>query len=110
MSRAPNAVTTMLVVAAMIVASPRASRAQQQTPDPRMLLNLDLFTAQSGKADASGSHDSMFEQLRTLRAMGYLNGNRQVSPAASPASTTNGPSSDRDNGTPSNTLDLGGRQ
>ncbi len=108
MSRLPNAVKAMLVAAAIILASTRAPRAQEPTPDPRLLLNLDLFTAQSSAADASNGGDSMLEQIRTLRAMGYLNGKPQGSTVGRPLNTGHRPPSNRDS--PSNTLDFGEQQ
>ena len=55
-------------------------------PDVRMLLNLDLFTAQPN-APASGDDDSTLHQIQALRAMGYLDGAGKGSPKA-PLSTT----------------------
>jgi hypothetical protein len=76
MTHGRNLITTMLLAAAIILTSSRASDAQDQSPSPRMLLNLDLFTAPpsdkpSGPANAASP--STLEQLRALRAMGYLN-------------------------------------
>jgi len=68
----------MLLTAAIIIIGTRAADAQEQTPNPRMLLNLDLFAAHSGgnravnNQAASATDDSMLQQLQTLRAMGYL--------------------------------------
>lgn len=75
MTRGRNLLTTMLLAATIILISSRVSEAQDQTPTPRMLLNLDLFAAQPGgrqRGQATGDGDSMLEQLRALRAMGYL--------------------------------------
>ena len=75
MTRGRSLITNTLLAATIIVLSSRASFAQEKTPSPRMLLNLDLFTAPAGaegQAQAPGGDDSMLEQLRTLRAMGYL--------------------------------------
>ena len=74
MTSGRNVIATMLLAATIILISSRASEAQDQTPSPRMLLNLDLFTAQAGsnqRGQATGG-DSMLEQIRALRAMGYL--------------------------------------
>lgn len=72
MARGPNLIRTMILAAALILTGSRAD-AQDQSPSPRMLLNLDLFTPQSNpRAQASQGNDSMLEQLRTLRSMGYL--------------------------------------
>ena len=70
----------MLLTAAIMIIGTRAVDAQEQTPNPRMLLNLDLFAAHSGgnqpvnnpAAPATATDDSMLQQLQTLRAMGYL--------------------------------------
>jgi len=75
MTRGRSLVTTMLLAATIIVVSTRAAEAQEQTPNPRMLLNLDLFAAPTDdqqRGSATGASDSMLEQLRALRAMGYL--------------------------------------
>ena len=78
MKSGPRLITTMLLTAAMIIIGTRAVEAQEQTPNPRMLLNLDLFAAHSGGNKAvnnpapSTNDDSMLQQLQTLRAMGYL--------------------------------------
>ena len=75
MIRGRNLTTTMLLAASIILIGSRGSEAQDQTPSPRMLLNLDLFTAQTDggqPSQNSGGGDSMLEQLRSLRAMGYL--------------------------------------
>jgi hypothetical protein len=80
MTRGPSLITTMLLTAAIIINGSRAVDAQEQTPNPRMLLNLDLFAAHSGgnravnnpAGPATATDDSMLQQLQTLRAMGYL--------------------------------------
>jgi hypothetical protein len=70
-----NLITTILLAVTIIALSSRMSKAQDQTPSPRMLLNLDLFTAPPG-SDRSGQgadgSESTLEQLRALRSMGYL--------------------------------------
>ncbi|HKD65628.1 MAG TPA: hypothetical protein VKB84_02220 [Candidatus Binataceae bacterium] len=60
---------TMALAAAFVPLRVRASWAEH-APDPRMLLDLDLFAQNSN----DNSQTSMLEQIRTLRAMGYLNG------------------------------------
>ncbi|MBE3603140.1 hypothetical protein IMX07_05835 [bacterium] len=61
----------------------------QAPPDPQMLLNLDLFAASGGDSGASeqsaGRPESLVEQIRTLRALGFLGGRRNYG-AASDAS------------------------
>ena len=76
MTRGRNLITTILFAATILLISSRAARAQDQTPSPRMLLNLDLFTAPSNSkkpGPAADDSDSTLQQLRALRAMGYLN-------------------------------------
>ena len=107
MGRLRDALAIALAAAAIILLAAGAPHAQDQTPEPRMLLNLDLFTAQSDKPDASGGSDSMFERIRALRAMGYLDGNPQAAPAATPAGGGGDIRPSQDRATPSNTLDLG---
>jgi hypothetical protein len=77
MTHGRSLITTMFLAATIVFIGSGASDAQDQSPSPRMLLNLDLFTAPpgdkpSGPANAAGA--STLEQLRALRAMGYLNG------------------------------------
>jgi hypothetical protein len=52
----------------------------QAPPDPQMLLNLDLFAASGGGSGANeqsaGRPESLVEQIRTLRALGFLGGRR----------------------------------
>lgn len=81
MPRGRNLITTMSVAAAIVLLAARAPGAQEQPPDPRMLLNLDLFASPSGGNSAGpAAHGSMLEQIRTLTAMGYLSGNSQGGP------------------------------
>jgi hypothetical protein len=72
MTRGCNLIATMLLAAAIILVGSGASEAQDETPTPQMLLNLDLFTPQSGNHPQGQAGDSMLQQLRALRAMGYL--------------------------------------
>jgi hypothetical protein len=85
-----NLITTMSLAAAIIVLGVRASGAQERAPDPRMLLNLDLFTAPAnGDSTGHGGGSSMLEQIRALRAMGYLSGHGAAAPLpANPAMAT----------------------
>ena len=74
----------MFFAAAFTLLGVRASWAQEGLPDPRMLLNLDLFASASNQnAPADGASYSMLDQIQTLRAMGYLNG--RTMPAPQPA-------------------------
>jgi hypothetical protein len=79
-----NLLGTMFFAAAITLLGVRASWAQEGAPDPRMLLNLDLFASASNQtAPADGASYSMLDQIQTLRAMGYLNG--RPMPAPQPA-------------------------
>jgi hypothetical protein len=60
-----------MLLAGAISLGPRLSWAQL-APDPRMLLDLDLFASNSN-GEAGADQNSMLEQIQTLRAMGYLN-------------------------------------
>ena len=72
----------MVLAAAIVPFGVRESWAQSHAPDPRMLLDLDLF-APNPNAESGPEQDSMLERIRTLRAMGYLN--RDVSMPQQPA-------------------------
>jgi len=68
---------------ALVTGSTRIGAQEQPSPAPpdlRMLLNLDLFRPHSSDAgnDAAGqgSNNSMLDQIRALKAMGYLRGNQ----------------------------------
>ena len=66
-------ITTILLAATIMLLSGRRSEAQDQAPSPRMLLNLDLFTApKRNDGSSAGGGESTLEQLRALRSMGYL--------------------------------------
>lgn len=67
----------MVLAAAIFPLGVRASWAHDGAPDPRMLLNLDLF---SRGADTDSGNGSMLEQIRTLQAMGYLGGANPPAP------------------------------
>jgi hypothetical protein len=67
----------MVLAAAIFLLGTRVSWAHDGAPDPRMLLNLDLFTQ---------GQNSMLEQIRTLQAMGYLSG--PSAPAPQPTYTS----------------------
>jgi len=75
MTRGRSLITTILLAATILLIYSRASQAQDQTPPPRMLLNLDLFTAPPDSkkpGQAADGNDSTLQQLRALRSMGYL--------------------------------------
>ena len=81
-ARAPSLMAGALMFAAIFISSARRSDAQEQPPNLRMLLNLDLFEKQRG-TDASsddpnndsGDH-SMMDQIQTLDSLGYFGGPR----------------------------------
>lgn len=72
-----------LAAAALMTGSVKAGaqeRPPAAPPDLRMLLNLDLFRPHAGDANGGGgsgaaSNGSMVDQIRALKAMGYLGGN-----------------------------------
>jgi hypothetical protein len=75
MTHGRSLITTIFLAATILLISSRTSRAQDQTPPPRMLLNLDLFTAPPDSkkpGQAPGGGESTLQQLRALRSMGYL--------------------------------------
>ena len=75
MTRGRNLITSILVAATILFVGSAASETPDDAPSPRMLLNLDLFTAPPpGSAGAPGPDDgdSTIDQLRALSAMGYL--------------------------------------
>jgi hypothetical protein len=82
MRRGLNLLMTMVFAAAMILAEVRGSLADERAPDPKMLMNLDLFAARSNpnSVGQAASSDSMLSQIRALRAMGYLNGHAPAGP------------------------------
>jgi hypothetical protein len=95
MTRGRNLITTILIAATIIFMSSRASEAQEQSPSPRMLLNLDLFTAQPGGHQPGPANDdtgSTLEQLRALRSMGYLSADGPLPDADDPDQPAGAPS------------------
>jgi hypothetical protein len=81
-------VTTIALAVSIMSLGVKSVLAQPGSqPDVRMLLNLDLFTAQPN-APASGDDDSTLHQIQALRAMGHLDGVGNGSPKR-PLSTTN---------------------
>lgn len=70
-------VAAIMLIASMVVCG--ASAQEDSPPDLRMLMNLDLFEPRSngtqaapGPGGAASPDDSLFSQIRTLNAMGYL--------------------------------------
>ena len=85
---------TCSVIAALALGQAPAARAQDEAPDLRMLLNLDLFgrsqeeRAPDQRADPQASAaPSMLDQIQMLRAMGYLGAQRTAAQLTDPAST-----------------------
>jgi hypothetical protein len=76
----------MVLAAAIFPLGTRVSWANEHAPDPRMLLDLDLFAPNSG-GGPQNEDSSMLQQIRTLQAMGYLGG----SYAPNPQPVYNGP-------------------
>jgi hypothetical protein len=75
-----------LAAAALVTRSTRTGAQEQPSPAPpdlRMLLNLDLFRPHPSDAGndtaGQGSNDSMLDQIRALKAMGYLRGKQENS-------------------------------
>jgi len=84
---------TLTFAGTLLVSRAIAARAQSDPPDLKMLLNLDLYGGSQAKgssaAGAPGEQaPSMLDQIRTLRAMGYLKGEKQKSAAAADAGGT----------------------
>jgi hypothetical protein len=114
-----------LAAAALVTGSAKAGAQERPAPAPpdlRMLLNLDLFRQHAGDADGGGSGEpsdgSMVDQIRALKAMGYLGGNRNNAQAAGGETDAAGarvaapnPSSveTRDSGDSGNAGDYGGQ-
>lgn len=80
-----------LAAAALVVGSNKAGAQEQPSPTPpdlRMLLNLDLFKPQPSDAGNGApeqrSNASMLDQIRALKAMGYLRANPQANPQTNP--------------------------
>jgi hypothetical protein len=101
---------TLAMVAAIALGWTARADAQDQPPDLRILLNLDLFGRTQEAGASSGSQPapgpSMLEQIRTLRAMGYLGGAKKTESAAVSAgpqpegNTPSAPDQSNDEGTP----------
>jgi len=72
MRRGRNLFTAMVLAAAIFPFGVRVSWAQNHAPDPRMLADLDLF-APNSNGEPGPDQNSMLDQIRTLRAMAYLN-------------------------------------
>jgi hypothetical protein len=105
------------------VTRPAAGVAQEPPPDPRMLLNLDLFAGDRSSNHPAGPDDSFIDQIRTLSAMGLIGGaaghhQPPLPPAAGPNDETDSsppsPSSsdygDRDNENAGDNSDHGDRE
>jgi hypothetical protein len=76
--RGRRIVAGVLLLAALTFTGIRQVRAQGQPPDLQMLLNLDLFSSPgSDHSQAAAPGDSMLDQIRALRQMGYLGENAE---------------------------------
>jgi hypothetical protein len=93
MRSGPSLIAVTVFCTVFILISVRPARAQDaDPPDIRMLLNLDLFRSQpqtpAGPQGAnSESNDSTLDQIRTLKALGYL-GNGDSAGATDSVSVT----------------------
>ena len=83
--RSRNALMT-LTFATLFFAAPSAAQAQDPPPDLHMLLNMDLFQSQQdASAQAAGpGGTSMMDQIRSLNALGYLNGGKAAAQPPAP--------------------------
>jgi hypothetical protein len=88
-----------LAAAALMTGSAKAGaqeRPPAAPPDLRMLLNLDLFRphaddgANGGGGPGAASNGSMVDQIRALKAMGYLGGNHNNAQTAGGTSEATG--------------------
>ena len=90
-ARVPRLMAGALMFAAVFVSGAIRSDAQEQPPNLRMLLNLDLFEKQPGGDVAtndpnSGSNDhSMIDQIQTLDSLGYFGGGSRPAAATGDA-------------------------
>jgi hypothetical protein len=101
-------ILVMTIASMLLVGKGRPVAAQEKAPDLRMLLNLDLFDAQSADssavaptdADSAGMGLSMLDQIRALNAMGYLGDTPGAQPPVmlAPAGGGGVPPNPRDDG------------
>ena len=80
MRRTRNAIAVTFLLSALAIGGSRAVAQDAPPPDPRMLLNLDLFAPRPDGSRIGAGGQSLFEQIRTLRAMGYLHKNGEADP------------------------------
>jgi hypothetical protein len=87
-----------LAAAALVMGSSKPGAQEQPSPTPpdlRMLLNLDLFKPQPSDpgngAPEQRSNASMLDQIRALKAMGYLQANPQANPETNSDDTASAP-------------------
>jgi len=86
--RTGRSLAVIALAAAALVMGSNKTGAQEQPPstppDLRMLLNLDLFRPQPADAGNGApeqrSNASMLDQIRALKAMGYLRANPPANP------------------------------
>jgi hypothetical protein len=94
-------IAIMILTATLVFVENHDTAAQDDPPDFRMLMNLDLFASRASDvkdapemkgAPASAPDDSMLDQIRALSAMGYLGDNRGSGYAApAPAAPSSAP-------------------
>jgi hypothetical protein len=97
--RTGRSLAVIALAAAALVMGSKMTGAQEQAPpaqpDLRMLLNLDLFRPQSSDAGngapAQRSNGSMLDQIRALKAMGYLRANSEANSEANSDDTASAP-------------------
>src|SRR5713101_1640231 len=83
MRRARSKLMFIVACAAVLSAGDGShAAAQDEAPDLRMLLNLDLFGRSQERPMGASPQASMLEQIRALRAMGYLGGANQTTATA----------------------------
>jgi hypothetical protein len=87
-----------LAATALVMGSSKPGAQEQPSPTPpdlRMLLNLDLFKPQPSDpgngAPEQRSNASMLDQIRALKAMGYLQANPQANPETNSDDTASAP-------------------
>ena len=101
-ARVPRLMAGALMFAAVFVSGAIRSDAQEQPPNLRMLLNLDLFEKQPGgdvaNDDSNGdSKDpAMIDQIQTLDSLGYFGGNSRPAAATGDARPNTSPANSGD--------------
>jgi hypothetical protein len=90
-------VAIMILTATLVFVENHDIAAQDDPPDFRMLMNLDLFASRASDvkdapetkgAPSSATDDSMLDQIRALNAMGYLGADHDSARYAGPQNST----------------------